>query len=167
MKSLVVTFILIFCSVFVAYAQVVGGGSITQKGKNGESYKVELYGDLIFGSERLPGGAKRLGSAMMQGKGQYVLAEEMILVSSEKVTGISDGILSIQIDGKTIEFILSKTTKICDGSKVLKASDIKIGDMVTITFRIDRHTALSVRKGPMLFGLGGFVRTLKKYRCEE
>ena len=147
---------------FVAHAQIGGSGGVTTKGPNGESYKVEFYGSLIVGPNRL------LSRAMMQGKGQYILAAEKILVTSGKVIEISNEALTIQINGKAKAFKLTKTTKICDGSESLEPSDIKKDDMVTITSKIDQQTALSIRKGPMLFG--GIMSpplVLKKYKCEE
>ena len=140
---------------FVAHAQVRVLGDVTAK-----DYKVEVYGDLI------PGSDGRLSSAMMQGKGQYYLASENILVTSEKVTEISNETLAIQITGKTKVFKLTKTTRICDGSKSLKPNDIKKGDMVTITSKVDQQTALSVRKGPMILGALP-PNVLKTYKCEQ
>ncbi len=144
-----------------SYSMAVASGGIATVGPNGEKYKVEFYGSLIVGPDRL------LGNAMMQGKGQYYLAAQKILVTSGRVKEISNKLLAIQINGENKVFKLTKATKICNGRNSLKSLDLQKGEMVTVTSYVGQQIALSVRKGPMLFkGLMQPPLQLKEYKCE-
>ncbi len=134
-------------------------------------YQVELYGDLVMSSNGL------LSGALMQGRGQHLLQERNILVTSEKIAEIVSGKVSLQVktkrtpDSKNLErlpvqFAILESTKICKNGKPVAVDSLKKGDMVTVTSEPGKINAISVRIGPMLFGGADTgVGKLKRYDC--
>jgi hypothetical protein len=151
------------------YAQGVEGTVSQEK----LGYQVQLFGDLVLGPDRL------MSNALMQGRGQHLLQEKNILVTSDKIVEMSPGKFTLQVNAKKnpsakkfertlMEFAIQDATKICRSGKPVSIDSFKKGEMVTVSSEPGKSNALSVRYGPMLFGGADTgVAKLKKFDCSS
>ncbi len=129
----------------------------------GDTLRAEFYGNLVLGPDR------NLSNALMQAKGQYLndTSTDTVLVTAAAVVAVSADTLKIRMRDTIKAFRITQSTRLCKDGRPMILSDIKVGDVVTVTSRIKGNTALTVRHGPMLFsGMPGKL-TLKHYRCDQ
>jgi hypothetical protein len=87
-------------------------------------------------------GRSRRGGAQQQ-PGQGSASEEVLADFSGTLLGIDSKKLTLdQPDSNALDFICSKKTKYYDGSKKIKPSDLKPGDMVSVEARLGIDGAL-------------------------
>lgn len=158
-----------------------GGGvksyaNLTTSSPSGEKFVFEST-ELVF-----PEGGGFFSDAMMKGTGQllYQKGNDTLLLTANKVISIARDKIILKLNNKNWEFqvnektifgdlmrtfkniVLRKNfqanepTIFCDGKQKTDWNKIKPGDMVIVVSRTrNMHTALSVRKGPLLVKTGG------------
>jgi hypothetical protein len=124
-------------------------GTISKEKPNGETATVIFYGDLLTSPDR------KMSNARVKAKGQFLIEDsedELKLRTAAPISSMTKKSIELELDGETKTFKLTRKTTFCDHNGMrLKRKQLEVGNLVTISSKLDEEAASSVRKGPIYF----------------
>ena len=149
MKYLLFIVLIILYSTSISVAGMGMSGRINNKKPNGEAIKVEFYGDILLGTDRI------MSNALTRGWGQFLLSnsdDDFELRTSSPISAITKTSIELNLKDNIQTFLITPKTIFCDfNGKQIGLETFRIEDMVTISSEVDENIASTIRMGPMYF----------------
>ena len=149
MKYLQYVLLIVLFSASISVAGMRMRGGVSNEMPSGETIRVEFFGDILMGADRI------MSNALTRGSGQFLhnnLDDDFELRTSSEISAITKKAIKLKLNDKIKTFLITPKTVFCNlnGEKI-EPEAFRVEDMVTVSSGLDENVASTVRMGPMYF----------------
>lgn len=149
MKYLLSVLLIILFSTSISVAGMRMRGTVNNEMPNGETIKVEFFGDILMSADGI------MSNALTRGWGQFLHSnsdDDFELRTSSEISAITKKAIELKFNDNVKTFLITPKTIFCDlEGKKIRLKTFRVEDMVTVSSGVDDNLALSIRMGPMYF----------------